>query len=443
MTNVSFARRSIPVADAPPGAPKNVAPPWVPLVFFAAGALGLIGAGIALMLSADHAVLEPTHPSVVSAVHTVMLMFMTVTTVGALHLFAPMVGGGGKTLRSLAAVQVTAVAIVFGTWILAGGFAHGPNFLVPLGGSVTATAFAIAVWNISGPLRFRGGDVTVRGLRFSLTFLLLTACFGVLYAFDRNAGWFPLLPNRVLAHAHLGILGWLGLTYISMAEKLWPMFLMSKRERTLDGAIAVTFVAGGLFVFVPALLFDVRPLVIAGAFALLVGLAAHLVSLVRFIVSSENAVGVLHVGIVVSAGFLIWGVVLGGVALLADVTTAMRSVLVAAEVMALSGWLVIAIVSHAHKIVPSLIARSLREHGMLLSPQGMPLIAADVSSSSAGHVAVGLLSGAWTLGVIALLAQSSWLFAFAGGLIAVSAVVAVANLAFGGRRLRRKVSEQL
>jgi hypothetical protein len=36
-------------------------------------------------------------------------------------------------------------------------------------------------------------------------YLVATVAFGVVYAFDRQTGWFPLYPSRVLAHAHLGL----------------------------------------------------------------------------------------------------------------------------------------------------------------------------------------------------------------------------------------------
>ena len=102
-----------------------------------------------------------------------------------------------------------------------------------LGGLATVL---LAAWNLSGPLAGHDGGLPLTGLRLSVGFLVVTVVFGVVYAFDRQTGWFPLLPNRVLAHAHLGLLGWLGLTYVSVAEKLWPMFLLAHRPRARAGA---------------------------------------------------------------------------------------------------------------------------------------------------------------------------------------------------------------
>ena len=103
-------------------------------------------------------------------------------------------------------------------WLLPTGFAHGPESLVAAGGVAGAATVLLAAWNLSGPLSARDGGVPLAGLRFSVAFLVATVAFGVVYAFNRQTGWFPLMPNRVLAHAHLGLLGWLGLTYVAVAE---------------------------------------------------------------------------------------------------------------------------------------------------------------------------------------------------------------------------------
>ena len=97
------------------------------------------------------------------------------------------------------------------------------------------------------PLRYeleatRGKGTPVLGLRLALGFLVLTAAFGVTYAFDRQAFWFGLLPRRVLAHAHLGLLGWLGLAYVAVAEKLWRIRLTSVEVLALAGWLGLAIV---------------------------------------------------------------------------------------------------------------------------------------------------------------------------------------------------------
>src|SRR3546814_14882744 len=101
--------------------------------------------------------------------------------------------------------------------------------------STATTAILLAAWNLSGALSSKGKGVPLAGLRMSVGFLVLTASFGVLYAIDRETGWFPLLPTRVLAPAHLGPLGWPGMSYVAVAEKPWPMFLPAPRPRAPPG----------------------------------------------------------------------------------------------------------------------------------------------------------------------------------------------------------------
>src|SRR5690606_41830887 len=119
------------------------------------------------------------------------------------------------------------------------------------------------------------------GLRVSIAYLVLTVAFGVTYAIDRQTLWFPLLPNRVLAHAHLGLIGWLGITYVSVAEKHWPMFLLAHRPRARAGAWAVGLLgsaAGGLAV---GLLRESPRVAALGGTAVVAGVGCHIASRAR------------------------------------------------------------------------------------------------------------------------------------------------------------------
>src|SRR3546814_8479347 len=97
----------------------------------------------------------------------------------------------------------------------------------------------------------------------------------LLYAIDRETGWFPLLPTRVLAHAHLGLLGWLGMSYVAVAEKLWPMFLLAHRPGARSGALAVTFLGAGTPLVAVGLLSSWPIVTFLGGAAVLAGLGAQ------------------------------------------------------------------------------------------------------------------------------------------------------------------------
>ena len=148
--------------------------------------------------------------------------------------------------------------------------------------------------NLSGPLSARGKGTTVLGLRLALGFLVLTAAFGVTYAFDRQASWFGLLPRRVLAHAHLGLLGWLGLAYVAVAEKLWPMFLLAHRPGSRTGDWAVRLLPTGAAVLAAGLLIPNKPVAVAGGLLAGAGLASHLASLAGVIRHRRRPLELLH-----------------------------------------------------------------------------------------------------------------------------------------------------
>lgn len=433
MAAVTLTAAAVP-ARGGPGAPSTVPPPSVPLTFLAASGIGTVVFAVAAVLAADLAVVAPTHPGVVSAVHALLLGVLTVGVLGALHQFAPVVGG--RPLRSVTAARLTALLILPGVWVLAGGFAHGPGWLVPAGGSVTTTAIVLAAWNLSGPLSARARGVPVAGLRLSVGFLVGTAAFGIVYAFDRNAGWFPLLPHRVLAHAHLGLLGWLGLSYVAVAEKLWPMFLLAHRPGARSGPVAVALLGTGAPVLAAGLLFDVRLVVTMGAAVVVGGLGAHLASLIGVLRARRRPLELLHAFVIASAASLVVAVVAGIVAGVAPLATDVRARVVAVEVLALGGWLALALVGHAHKVVPFIAWTRLRATGVATNREGGPLLFANLYRHRAARATFALAVAGWAAELIGLLLAAAPLLA--AGAVGVGAAGATAtwNLATGTRWAR-------
>lgn len=415
-----------------PGGGGSVPPASVPLGFLAAAGVGLTLFGFAVWFAADRIVSSPTHPGAVSAVHVGMLAFLTTAVLGAVHQFAPVVAR--RPLRSVAAARVTLVGMVLTAWLLPSGFAHGPEALVAAGAAVGAVTVGLAAWNLSAPLSVRDGGVPVVGLRCSVAFLVLTVAFGVVYAVDRQTGWFPLLPNRVLAHAHLGLLGWLGLTYVAVAEKLWPMFLLAHRPRARSGAWAVGCVAAGVPVLAAGLLLATPALALPGGVVVAAGFGFHLVSLAGAVRHRRRPLELLHAFLFASAAFLVAGGVLAVAAAVADVSWTVRARLVSAEVAALTAWLGLAVVGHAHKIVPFISYTALRARGVTTGPSGRPLLFGDLFHHGVARATFVALAAGFSAVVGGILAGS--VTTLSVGAVAVSAggVLATANLAGGPRR---------
>jgi len=402
-----------------------------------AAAIGLVGFGVVLASAAHALVVDPRDPAAIAAVHVGLLAFLSTAVLGALHQFGPVVGA--QPLRSISVGRVTPVVFFVGAVLLPTGFACGPEWLVPTGGVLAFTGIALAAWNLSRPLSSRGKGTPILGLRMSVAFLVATAVFGVVYAFDRHAGWFPLFSNRVLAHAHLGLLGWLGLTYVAVAEKLWPMFLLAHRPTAHAGAWAVRLLAVGTALLVPGLLFGVSPLAIAGGGVAVAGLGAHLVSLAGVIRHRRRALELLHAFVLAASLALVVAVALGAAAGLADVSTVTRTRLVAGEVAALFGWITLAVIGHAHKIIPFIAWSGLRARGFTHAPSGSPLLFADLFDGRIARVSFVGTCAAVALLVTGVLAASSTTVLAAGCAFATVGILVLANLGLGPHRLTRAV----
>lgn len=421
-----------PFSVAGPGAPDVVPPPSVPLGFLGAAGVGLVGAGLATALAADRTVVTPTHSGVVAAVHVTVLAFLTTAVLGALHQFVPVISR--RPLRSVGAARVTLVGMVLTGWLLPTGFTHGPEALVAAAGVLGATTVALAAWNLSGPLASPDGGLPARGVRIAVAYLLLTVAFGVVYAFDRQTGWFPLLPTRVLAHAHLGLLGWLGLTYVSVAEKLWPMFLLAHRPSARSGTAAVGLLAAGPVVVAGGLLLELPAVAWAGGLLVGGGIAAHLVSLAGCVRHRRRPLELLHAFLFASAVLVIVSAGLAVVAALPAVDPEVRARLVAAEVAALVGWLGLAVIGHVHKIVPFIGYGALRARGVRTNSAGTPLLFSDLFDRTAARMSLGAGAGGFALVVTGLVVGSSTTVGVGALAVAACGAITTLNLATGPRR---------
>ncbi len=422
------------MSAAPPGIgdPTAVTPPAsVPLGFLAAAGAGMIGFGLVTWFAADRVVVTPTHPGVVSAVHLGVLAFLTTAVLGALHQFGPVVGR--RPLRSVTAARISLITMVLAGWMLPNGFAHGPEWMVLAGGLLGAITAVIVAWNLSAPLSSTTGGVPVTGLRMSIAYLLLTVAFGVVYVLNRRAGWFPLLPNRVLAHAHLGLFGWLGLTYVAVSEKLWPMFLLAHRPSTRSGGLAVTAIGAGVLPLAIGLLLGAPVLAWVGGIAVVVGLGGHITSLVSCVRHRRRPLELLHGFLFASTGFLLAGLVFAVLAATVAVGPSTRSTLVAAEVASIMGWLALAVVGHSHKIVPFIVYTRLRSQGIRLHRSGRPLLFGDLYRKRPAYLVLVTLATGFTAVLLGIVGVSAQAAAVGGVLIAVAGVTATLNLILGRR----------
>lgn len=415
--------------------PSGVPPPSVPLSFLAAASLGLVACGGALMWARTAGVTDPTADPVVAAAHLGMLATLSMGVLGAMHQFTPVVTG--RALRSVGIARATFLAWLGASWLLPFGIATEREGIVEAGGGLAAVAVALVVVNLSAPLAVRGKGTPVTGLRFALGGFVVTACFGVLYVADRRGNWFDLSGHVVLAHATVGLFAWLGLTYVSVAEKLWPMFFLAHVPgRRRAGWVAVCAVPSGVALLSPGLLVGLSPLAWAGAALLSVGLGAHLLSLMAHARHRRRKAD-LHLAFVSTSA--LWLIVGAGLGLAAALVMGGHHhagiALAAAAVAAFSGWLLEALVGHAHKVVPFIVWSALRARGVDTNRAGKQLMFADLYDHHWAVVSYGLVTAGIGAMCIGLALPLSVAIAVGGGLLVATGLVVAANLSVTPNRV--------
>ncbi len=412
----------------PAGVPGAVPPPSVSLAFLLAAALGLVACGVAFVWARGAAAVDPTADQVVAAAHLGLLATLSMGVLGALHQFTPVVTQ--RPLRSILLARATFVCWLGGAWLLPLGIASEHEWVVETGGALAAAAVLLLVVNLSAPLAARGKGAPVTGLRFALAGFVVTACFGVLYVGDRRGNWFDLSGHVVLAHAVVGLFAWLGLTYVAVAEKLWPMFFLAHVPgRRRAGRVAVWAIPAGVVLLSPGLLLGLVPLAGAGAGVLVVGLGAHLTSLAAH-VRHRHRKADLHLAFVVTSA--LW--LVAGATLAAAATAVMPGdhhggvALVAAAVAAVGGWLLVTLVGHVHKVVPFVGWAALRSHGVDKGPAGKPLLFGDLYSAGWAGVSYVTVNAGVAALCIGLAASAPVMTAIGGVFFILTGLVVVANL---------------
>ncbi len=429
-------------AGRPPGVPAVVPPPSVPLSFLAAAAAGLVACGAALAWARAAAIADPAADPVVAAAHFGVLATLSMVVAGALHPFTPVVTQ--RPLRSVPLARATFASWLAAAWLLPLGIAAGQEGVVEAGGGLAAVAVTLLVINLSAPLAARGKGATAIGLRFALAGFVATACFGVTYVADRQGNWFALAGHTVLAHAVIGLFAWLGLTYISVAEKLWPMFFLAHVPgRRRAGQVAVWAVPAGVALLSPGLLTGVSWLAWAGAAVLAAGLAAHLVSLATHIRHRRRKADLHLAFVATAAAWLLAGAGLALAAVLVFPHDHHEGVaLVAAAVTAFAGWLLEALVGHSHKVVPFIVWSVLRARGISTGPSGKPLGFADLYGHRLAAATYTLVTAGLAAVCTGFAASRPAVIAAGGWLLAAAGAAAAANLSVTPARMLRRAGRR-
>ena len=430
-----------PWTARPPGVPAAVPPPSVPLVFLGAASAGLVACGAAWVWARGDAAVDPSADPVVAAVHFGVLAALSMGLLGATHQFTPVITA--RPLRSLHVARATFAAWLAASWMLPLGIATDQLAVTAAGGALAGLAVVLLAINLSAPLMARGKGAPVTALRFAVVGAVLTTFLGVAFVGDRQGNWFTLSGHVDLAMGVIGMFGWLGVTYVGVAEKLWPMFMLAHLPAgPRAGRVAVWAMPIGATTLAGGLAWQLSIVGWVGGGLLTIGLGAHLVSLWTHVRHRRRKVDLHLVFVTTAAAWLPAGagLALAG-ALLVPHHYREGVALVAAAMAAFGGWLLEALAGHAHKVVPFIVWSALRSRGHATGPSGKPLMFADLYNhawAAASYATTTASVAALCLGLGARLplatAMSGVLLVLTGIMLATNLSVRPVRLLLAGRR---------
>lgn len=397
--------------------PKESPPLGLVAPFFVTAPLGLVGAGILLLLAGNDAFLAVNAPRLVAATHAAVLGWLTLSIMGAIYQLGPAVLGGRLISQRWVRIQfgihvvsVVGFVIALEAWDVRVMAAAGAGAAVSL-----IIFLVIAFPAVRGP----GRDSIVRTyVSVALVFLAAAATAGVTYLGTLEHLWFPVTQGRLSGHAHLGLLGWLGLMIMGVSYQLIPMFQVVRRgvprfARPVLLVTAVSAGAGGLILMTDPSM-PVRAVV---AVAMAAGPILWIFDVWSMLKARSRRIVDVHTrATVVSLGFLAAAAVLGVLAAVGEPVAPggePARMQLAYGICAIGGWAGTTLIGNSFKIVPFLVwnARYRERAGF----ERVPLVADLVNESwTNATLAVHAVAVA-TLGVGALAGQIAILHA--GGLL--------------------------
>jgi hypothetical protein len=365
------------------------------VVWLAASTAGLV------VVAPDLAAGNLYSPRVFAVTHGLTLGVTMSAIFGALHQFIPAVLG--------VPIRHPRVAIAgfwlsqLGTLLLVVALWRWRPALQAIGWLVLFAAVGCASWTVlparrrSRQNKFVGGLVSVGHSALGVAMLLALARIG------QGLGWWQVpRDGLLLAHLHLGMVGFGSMTALGFGAKMLPAFLGSRvipepRRYTL---IAMLVSAGLLLLSVGAIA-TLPSLVLLGGLTTLAGTVIHLVVLrgywgSRSVERLDPALGFIAMAIVwyaAAAGlgiWLLWQRPRGGVIWAAYVFTG------------IAGWLVHLITGVLHRIGPRLIANLRAGAGARLPAwlargalrwPALSWLALALLGGGTGIILVGLLTG--------------------------------------------------
>ena len=387
-------------------APPSGVPGWVPLVWLGCAMLWLAAASAGLVLVAPDLAAGNLYSSRVFAVtHAFTLGVLFSAILGALHQFIPVVLGVPIRLPRVAIwglwlSQIGTALLVYSLWNWRPSW-QAVAWLVLFAAVGAASWTVLPARRKATQNRVVGGFVSLGHSALGVAMLLALARIG------QGVGWWQVSRDGLLvAHLHLGLVGFGSMTAVGMASKMLPAFLKSTAVPTPSGLSRIGWLAAtGLLLLALGSIGGFSPLTVTGAVLTLLAVGLHLVVLLgywrrRSIPTLDPALGCIGLAILWYA----LGAVLGGFILFRRPSAG--RIWIAYALIGILGWLIHLIVGVLLRIGPRLVANLRAERGLPLIPSlaraelPWPMVAwaslAAFSTGTAG-LTVAVLLGEYVL----------------------------------------------
>lgn len=359
--------------------------------FLLVAPLGLLAAGVLLALTGEDVLLAINAPRMVAITHATVLGWLTLSVMGALYQLGPAVLGGKLKSVRLAHIQlwlhvasVVGFVLALNEWdVVWMGFA---------GVGLVASFILFLINAIPGVAWFRRGSMPRMYLSLALLFLAVTVGFGITWVGTLEHLWFPVTMGRLSGHAHMGVIGWLGLMVMGVSYQLVPMFnvIQDRTPRLAKPALAVT--AGATAVAGLWLMSDPSPMVrVFLALGLSVGPGLWGIDMVLLLrARARRKLDVQGRSTFLSLAFLA-AAALAGLAAAAGERLAPGGsparLELAYGVLGIGGWAGITLIGNSYKILPFLVWY--HRYRQLAGTRPIPLVA-DLYSERWAHATVAV-----------------------------------------------------
>lgn len=419
---MSASPRTLPQAGEPPAGP----PLWLPLFSLAQAVAWLCLGAIALLVVApDLATGNTAMPHVFATTHLFTLGTLGAATLGALHQFIPVVTGVG--LRHPRAAIWSVWVHPMGVAALAASMWWWSPVGQLVGWILLFLAVGLGSWNIL-PARRRARANAYVGAFVSLAHsaLGLGMVIALVRIGDGMGWWTTWRDGQLLAHFHLGWIGYGTLTVAGIGSKMLPAFLGLAEHADVQRVPPAYRRIGwllslGLVALAFGAPFRIAWLTWVGAALLAAGVGMHLAVLIGYFARRTGPMDPAIAAI--AAAVASYAIALGLGLITALVWPRATRMWAAYGVAAIAGWLTLMIVGVMHRIGPRLLAAFLarRGAGITMAQRGGQVLNLRLAWGSVVGLVAGaiLLPGAILSGWPGVVTGAALLYAVGAGLLAV------------------------